>query len=222
MTRPGFQIGAVMTAKIEVPRRDLGKISVSGLSITRSQGGSLWLRCDQEGWLPSDDELERELASWGIVGIRPNAFTNLGLHYVLDRIFNLNTPATSISHMGISADTTAASASTLAIDPAPTTSTNIKALGTGTGAVAASRTAETVSCSAGWTKADANFVIAKVGLFNTSTDAADDTVPTVQGVLNIIGGTGGTSPYNEVLSIDLTGASSFNLTLQQDVTAQAT
>lgn len=191
-------IGGVLTARIEVAESELPKAIVRGMDV-----------CERGDGL--------------IVAKRHNAFVNLGLHYVLDRIFNLNTPATAITHMGITDDSQTVTAATTLLNPAGGGSNlNIKALATGTGATATTRTAETVSASAGWTKADANFVIAKVGLLTTSTDAGDDTVPTVTGVVNIIGGTGGASPYNEPLSIDLTGTTAFNLTLQLDITAQAT
>lgn len=193
-----FSIGGVLTARIEVAESELPKAIVRGMDICERGGGI-------------------------IVAKRHNAFVNLGLHYVLDRIFNLNTPSTAITHMGITDDTQTVTASTVLLNPAGGGSNlNIKALASGVGATATTRTAETVSASAGWTKADANFVIAKVGLLTAATDAGDDTVPTVNGVVNIIGGTGGSSPYNEPLSIDLTGTSAFNLTLQLDVTAQAT
>lgn len=156
---------------------------------------------------------------------RPNGFINLGLHFILDRIFNINTPATAITHMGISNDTTAVTATTLLIDPtAGAGSPDFTALGSGVGAAATSRTGNTVTCSAGWEPADFTtvFAITKVGLSTASTDAGDDTVPTVNGVVNIIGGTGGAAPYNEPFSIDLTTVSDFDLTLQIQVTAQAT
>ena len=192
----GVGIGAMMYARIRVPEKEKNRINLSGMELVREGRGLL-------------------------IAKRHNAFVNLGLHFVLDRLFNINTPNAAIAYMGITADVNAVTAGTTAIDPAPTTSQNIKALGAGVGAVATSRTGETTTCSAGWTKSDANFPVAKVGLFNTSTDAADDTVPTVQGVMNIIGGTGGSSPYNEPFTIDLTGTSAFNLTLAMDVTATA-
>lgn len=189
--------GAMCYARIEVPEKEKDLAVVRGMEVLREENGL-------------------------IIARRHNAFVNLGLHYVLDRIFNLNTPATSVSHMGISDDNTAVTASTLLLDPtAGGGSPNIKALGTGTGATATSRTAETVTCSAGWTKTDGNIVIRKVGLLNVSTDAGDDTVPTVQGVLNIIGGAG-SGIYNEQFTVDLTALSAFNLTFSMDVTAQAT
>ena len=40
--------------------------------------------------------------------------------------------------------------------------------------------------------------------------------------MNIIGGTAGSSPYNEPFTIDLTAVSAFNLTFSMDITAQAT
>ncbi len=58
------------------------------------------------------------------------------------------------------------------------------------------------------------FVINKVGLLNTSTDAGT-------GLIDVIGGTGGSSPYNRTFQLDLTSAGSFTLTMQIAVTASA-
>lgn len=154
-----------------------------------------------------------------------NGFINLGLHFILDRIFNINTPDTAIDSMGISNDTTAVTATTLLIDPsAGSGSPDFQALGSGVGAAATSRTGNTVTCSAGWEPADFStvFAITKVGLSTNAADSGDDTTPTVQGVVNIIGGVGGSAPYNEPFTIDLTTVSDFDLTLQQQITAQAT
>lgn len=156
---------------------------------------------------------------------RPNGFINLGLHYILDRIFNINTPDTAIDSMGISNDTTTVIATTLLIDPsAGAGSPDFQALAAGVGAAATSRTGNTVTCSSGWEPADFTtvFAITKVGLSTNAADTGDDTTPTVQGVVNIIGGTGGSAPFNEPFTIDLTTVSDFDLTLQQQITAQAT
>jgi hypothetical protein len=154
-----------------------------------------------------------------------NGFINLGLHFILDRIFNINTPDTAIDSMGISNDTTAVTATTLLIDPsAGAGSPDFQALGAGVGAAATSRSGNTVTCSSGWEPGDFStvFSITKVGLSTNAADSGDDTVPTVQGVVNIIGGTGGAGVYNEPFTIDLTTVSDFDLTLQQQITAQAT
>lgn len=191
-------ISGLLTVRIELPPEERKLAVLRGMKI----------EMDRDGFY---------------VGTRPNAFTNLGLHYVLDRIFNINTPSAAITHLAITDDSQTVTAATLLINPAGGgTNATFKALATGVGATATSRTTETVTASAGFTKADANFVIAKVGLSRASTDAGDDTVPTVNGVINIIGGTAGTSPYNEPFTIDLTNVSAFNLTFFLDVTAQAT
>lgn len=156
---------------------------------------------------------------------RPNGFINLGLHFILDRIFNINTPDTAIDSMGISNDTTAVIATTLLIDPTPGSgSPDFQALGAGVGAAATSRSGNTVTASSGWEPADltAVFPITKVGLSTNAADTGDDTVPTVQGVVNIIGGTGGAGVYAEPFTIDLVNVSDWDLTLQISVTAQAT
>lgn len=100
----------------------------------------------------------------------------------------------------------------------------IKALGSG-GAAATSRTAQTVTAGASFTNADfatpasptsanAIFKINKIGLLNTATDAGT-------GLIDVIGGTGGTAPYNKSFSVDFTNAGTFTLTPQIAVTAQA-
>jgi hypothetical protein len=191
-------IGSMLTARIEMPPAERHLAVLRGMKVEKDSNGLF-------------------------IGKRPNAFTNLGLHYVLDRIFNLNTPSASITHLAITDDSQTVTAATLLINPAGGGSNaTFKALATGVGATATSRTLETVTASAGFTKTDANFVIAKVGLSTASTDAGDDTVPTVNGIINIIGGTSGTSPYNEPFTIDLTNVSAFNLTFFLDITAQAT
>lgn len=156
---------------------------------------------------------------------RPNGFINLGLHFILDRIFNINTPDTAIDSKGISNDTTAVVATTLLIDPtAGAGSPDFQTLGSGVGAAATSRTGNTVTDSAGWEPADFTtvFSVTKVGDSTNAADSGDDTVPTVQGVVNIIGGTGGSAPYNEPFEVNLVTVTDFDLTLQQQTTAQAT
>lgn len=152
-----------------------------------------------------------------VVAERENAFVNLGLHAALDNFFGINTPST-VSHMGISDDSATVSASTTQLDASPSgDSPQIRALGSGTGATATSRTGNTVTCSAGWDESDfgtATFDVRKIGLLNAATDAADDSTPTVQGILDIIGS-------GSPILIALTQFSEFDLTLFLEITASA-
>lgn len=159
---------------------------------------------------------------FGSNGIRiekDNAFVNTGLNILLDRLFGLGTPPGAVSHIGVSSNTTAVTAATVFLNGASggaAANTIIKALGSG-GAPATSRTNQTVTAGASFTNADFTsgvFIINKVGLLNTSTDAGT-------GLIDVIGGTGGTAPYNKTFSVDFTNAGTFTLTPQIAVTAQA-
>lgn len=234
---PGIHIGAVGRFRCIVPPDQTHLASISGVTmlderiVTHPQLSGMHLVSERpvDWWgAPTEatgDEVEEWLRSREMG--RPNAFVNLGLHFLLDRLFNINTPNTSISHIGVSNDTITVTASTLLIDPAPAGTTSIVTLASGgTGAPSTTRSAETVSCGARWDKSGGtnnfNAVFNKTGLFNTSTDAGDDTTPTVEGVMNIIGGTGGSSPYNEPFSIDLTALAAYTVIIQQDITPTAT
>lgn len=196
-SRSSLALRGLLTARIELPPGQEDAAVLRGCDVERAGSGLLVAR-------------------------RRNAFVNMGLQAALDRMFGLSTTA-AISHMGITDDAQTVVAGTTLLNPAGGGSNaSIKALGSGVGAVATSRAAQTVSASAGWTKADANFIVTKVGLLNAATDAGDADPSPISGVWNIIGGTGGASPYNEPFTIDLTGTTAFNLTLFIDVTATAT
>lgn len=210
-------ISGLLVSRVAIPKSEFGNFTASGVE-------------EVEGWAPSATprnpfRLVTPQDTKVLYLARPNGFINLGLHFILDRIFNINTPDTAIDSMGISNDTTTVIATTLLIDPsAGAGSPDFQALAAGVGAAATSRTGNTVTCSSGWEPADFTtvFAITKVGLSTNAADSGDDTVPTVQGVVNIIGGTGGSAPFNEPFTIDLTTVSDFDLTLQQQITAQAT
>lgn len=135
---------------------------------------------------------------------RKNAFVNIGLNNALDRLFNLASP-TQPTHIGLSSNTAAVTAATTTLGG----TVSIKAF-----SPAASRASQVVTAGATFTQADVAFVITKVGLLNTSTDAGT-------GLYDVIGGTGGSAPYNQPFTIDLTGTTSFSLTMQIQVTAAA-
>ena len=142
-----------------------------------------------------------------IVVERPNGVVTTGLQLALDRLFGLNGPPAALSHLYASADDQTVTLATTNIDPA----------GGATGFAAKaftenSRSGTTVTAGALFTQADIAFIVRKVGLGNTATDAGT-------GLYNVVGGAGGVSPFARTLSIDLTNAGDFNLTLKLQVTA---
>lgn len=141
---------------------------------------------------------------WRMRAYRHNAFVNIGLNNALDLLFALAAPAVP-SRIQVSNSTTAVTAATTTMGG---TISN-KAF-----APAASRAAQTVTAGATYTQADIAFVITKVGLLNTSTDAGT-------GLYDVIGGTGGAAPYNQPFTIDLTSTTSFSLLMQIAVTGAA-
>lgn len=137
---------------------------------------------------------------------RHNGLVNLGLGIVLDRLFNLSGPPGPMDHIGLSSDNSTVTASTTTAGGA----VSIK-----TYSPAASRTGQVVTAGATWTQADVAFVIHKIFLLNTATDAGT-------GLLDVIGGAGGAAPYNNPFTIDLTTVPVWSLVLQIALTAAAT
>ena len=74
-----FGISGLLTARIEFPPDERELAILRGMEILEDENGLF-------------------------VGQRQNAFVNLGLHFLLDRAFNINTPNAAISHMGITDD----------------------------------------------------------------------------------------------------------------------
>lgn len=144
---------------------------------------------------------------------KENAYVNTGLNNALDREFGLG--GTAIGYIGVSSNTTAVTASTVNLNGASggtAANTIIKAI-----SPAASRSSQTVTAGATFANADFTsgvFVWNKIGLLTTSTDAGT-------GLVDVIGGTGGSSPYNRTFSIDLTAAGTFSVVAQIAVTASA-
>lgn len=143
-----------------------------------------------------------------------NAYVNTGLNNALDREFGLG--GTAIGFIGVGNNSTAVTAATVYLHgSAGATAANviIKAI-----SPAATRASQTVTGGATFANADFTsgvFVINKLGFLTTSTDAGT-------GLVDVIGGTGGSSPYNRTFVLDLTGAGVFSATLQIAVTASAT
>jgi len=153
-------------------------------------------------WLDSDGRIHLE---------HHNAYVNTGLNNALDREWGLGGAA--IGYIGVDNNSTAVTAATVYLHGASgATAANqiIKAI-----SPAATRTNQTTTGGATFANADFTsgvFVINKIGLLNTSTDAGT-------GLIDVIGGTGGSSPYNRTFVLDLTGAGTFSATLQIAVTA---
>lgn len=150
-----------------------------------------------------------------------NAYVNTGLNNALDREWGLG--GTAIGWIGVDNNSTAVTATTTFLHGAsagtqpPTASANqvIKAI-----SPAATRTNQTTTGGATFANADFTgggnsvFVINKIGLLTASTD-------TGSALVDVIGGTAGSAPYNRTFVLDLTGAGTFSATLQIAVTAAA-
>lgn len=150
-----------------------------------------------------------------------NAYVNTGLNNALDREWGLG--GTAIGFIGVDNNNTAVTAATTFLHGAgagtqpPTASANqvIKAI-----SPAATRSAQTTTGGATFANGDFTpgsnsvFVINKIGLLTASTD-------TGSALVDVIGGSGGSSPYNRTFVLDLTGAGTFSMVLQIAVTATA-
>lgn len=143
-----------------------------------------------------------------------NAYVNTGLNNALDLEFGIGSP-TAVGYIGVSSNTTAVTASTVNLNGASggsAANTIIKAI-----SPTETRTAQTVTGGATFANADFTsgvFVQNKIGFLNTSTDAGT-------GLIDVIGGTGGSAPYNRTFSLDLTNAGTFSETAQIADTASA-
>lgn len=134
---------------------------------------------------------------------RANAYVNQGLQRALDRFFNIGA-TTAPSHVAASSNNDAVTAATTQF--APTGTVRFAAFSGG----APSRVGNVVTAGGDFTKGagagQVDFSIRKIGLSAGSTDG---------NAMDIIGGAGA-APYNEPLTIDLTGTSAFNLRLEID------
>ncbi len=148
---------------------------------------------------------------------RHNAFVTNGLNAVLERIGGVGTTA-ALSNFVLAANTSAVTLATTKIDPV-VTHTSFKVFSPAYSVNAATSVA---TAGATYTQADISWVITKMGLANTTTDAGTTTAGAIAGVWDIIGGTGGSSPYNQAFSADYTGSTSFTLSPSIALTAAAT
>jgi|TARA_R110000744_G_C19347456_1_gene560048 hypothetical protein len=187
-----FDIGGVARLSLTLPIVDASKAIIRGMTGDPSGRGNQSLNVTKVG------------DNYVIKGYRHNAFTNKGLQAVLDSAYNGLT-ASRVTHIALSGDTSTVTASTTSIDPS-SAGFSVKATSS------VSRTAQTVAAEQTWSNSDVSFSIVKIGLM-TGTAATD--------VVNIIGGTGGTAPYNEPFTIDLTSIATWSLTIGIDVTATA-
>ena len=215
-----FRARGVAHILIAVPTDEVRQVRVNGVT-THFMGegqnriiarrGSGPLHSHYQGRM--DEHIERARMEFGAIrkltfieGYRGNAFVNQGLQDVLDSAYG-DLTADRITHIGLSADDQAVTAATTSLDPAGgATGTSIKVTAN------TSRTNQTVSTDQTWTQADVAFAIKKIGLLSSSAETD---------VCNIIGGTGGSSPYNEPFTIDLTSIATWTLTMGIDVTATA-
>lgn len=142
-----------------------------------------------------------------------NAYVNTGLNNALDREFGLGGAA--IGYIGLSNNASPVTAATVFLNGASggaAANTIIKAI-----SPVASRVAQTTTAGATFVNADFTagvFIVNKIGLLTTSTDAGT-------GLVDVIGGAGGSSPYNRTFALDLTAAGTFTFTGQIAVTAAA-
>jgi hypothetical protein len=135
-----------------------------------------------------------------VEGYRHNLFVNQGLEAALDSMFG-DLTADRITHIALSGDNAAVTATTADIDPSGTGFSPKVTANT-------SRTNRTAGADNTWTQDDVSFSVRKVG-FLTGALKTD--------VVNIIGGTG-----NQPFTVDLTSQATFTLTIGIDVTLAAT
>lgn len=144
-----------------------------------------------------------------------NAYVNTGLNNSIDREFGSGTGGTVVGFIGVSSNNTAVTSATTFLNGASggtATNTIIKAI-----SPAGSRTNQTWTGGATFVNADFTsgvFIWNKIGLLTTSGDAGT-------GLVDVIGGSGGASPYNRTFALDLTSAGTFSVTAQIAVTAVA-
>lgn len=143
---------------------------------------------------------------WGFDGrlYRHNAFVTNGLNAVLERMGGIGTTA-AITNLHMASSTAAVTLATTQIAP-----TGSRATKTTTNTVNAATSV--LSCAAAnFTQADINFVVAKMGVGNTSTDPGTTTAGAIAGIWDIIGGSG-VAPFNQAFTLDFTGSTSFTIT----------
>lgn len=213
-------------------------------SIGRSGIGSLFIKADhpdriaynaeQFAWIDQSGKLRwasDEKIAARIAGLLPNldpesyrdtgllclrhrnAYVNLGLNNALDK--EHQGTGTTVGFIGVSSNTTAVTnATTFLNGGSGGTAANTIIKATTNSRSAQVNTDQVTSAFVNADFTSGVFVWNKIGLLNTSTDAGT-------GLIDVIGGTGGSSPYNRTFSLDLTAAGTFSVTPAIAVTATA-
>jgi hypothetical protein len=183
-----FQVGGVVHLQVAMPTETAHLAVLEGLTGNPDGRTQAPITYTQQG----DQTL--------VEGYRHNLFVNQGLEAALDSMFG-DLTAVPITHIALSGDNGAVTATTADIDPSGTGFSPKVTANT-------SRTNRTAGADNTWTQADVSFSVRKVG-FLTGSLKTD--------VVNIIGGTG-----NQPFTVDLTSQATFTLTIGIDVTLAAT
>lgn len=185
------RVGVSGLARVTIATPDPDAVTIQGMD---------WDRC---GWA-----YDRDSDLWhSAEATRSNAYVNLGLQRFIDKMFNAT--GTAPVCISISSDNTAVTAASTTFGATYSSSS---------GFTANSRTGNVQTSQADFTKGTpgagtnlCNFSIRKIGISSTTADGA---------MMDCIGGAG-SSPYNEPLTIDLSSATSFTLTIAIDTTLVA-
>jgi hypothetical protein len=191
-SKDSISVGSVAKGTLTVPTDELGNVRLAGVF------------ADPDGRTrPGFMAEETEPGVTEVTFYRHNAFVNKGLQRVLDLLFEDTQAALSgVSHIALSGDSTTVTATTTTIGTPNSIKTVADVL----------RTNQTTHGDATFTQADVSFAIRKLA-FMTGTAATD--------IVNIIGGAGGASPYDEDFTVDLTSVGTWSLKFGIDLTATA-
>jgi hypothetical protein len=192
IVKDALGVGAVARGTLVVPTDELDKVRLGGV-FANPDGRTM----------PGFMAEQRSDGLTEITFYRHNAFVAQGLERLLDLFFEDTKGSLSgVSHIALSGDSTTVTAATTTIG----TPNNIKTV------LLVARASQTTHGEATWTQADVNFAIRKLGFL---------TGPAATDVANIIGGVGGTAPYDEDFNVDLTLVSVWSLAFGIDLTATA-
>lgn len=160
-----------------------------------------------------------------------NAYVRSGLRNSLLREFNISGGGTAVAGIGVASSTSAVTVDTRFLNGATAglngavsgQNISIKAISpTATIVTDGAGVTQTVTAGATFTNADffsTGFAWAKIGL--TLAVPTSNSNELDGNLVDVIGGTGGSSPYNRTFSLDLTSAGTFSVTAQIAVTASA-
>jgi hypothetical protein len=178
--KSNIKIKGTLSCAITLKKEDLEKVNIEGLN---------------------DYSLSYDGDDVTISGWRSNTFVNQGLEIALDCLGGLS--GGTISHIGVTNDSTAVTATTVKLDPSGTNSKTLLAV------QSLSRTGRILSGQGTFTNVNSPFAYRKIGFLTTSTDAGT-------GLIDVIGG-GGAAPYDQAFNIDLTGAGTWSATLAIEI-----